>query len=324
LLPASHAASTRPRRISARLPDSTRLRPAGFTRPCRRRESPRRLGAAGLALLLTLAHGVAAQSVQGHLLQQGSTDPIEGALVELRQADSTVVAQATTDADGGFSLRAPEPGVYTLHAERLGFKAVDSQPVALARNGEPLRVQLYMGVKAVPLEPLVVVTDRPDPHLTAYYDRRRHYGPAGLGTGYFIEDAELEQERRHAIRASDIVRIVPGVVVRGTGGTSRQVAMQRSYGLSATGGCVPDVFVDGAMIPAGSGNDIDQLVSVSEISAIEVYPGLSKPAELHTGHLCGAIVIWTGRPVNQTRHRPYNFLILAAGLAVFLLFVGFH
>jgi hypothetical protein len=312
LLPADSAQSTYPHYAESK-------------RRFHRGTSARWFGVAGAALLLTLAHGAAAQTVQGRLLQQGTDQAIAGAAVELRQADSTgVIATVTTNANGAFTLRAPAPGAYTLHAERIGFKAVDSQPFALARGAEPLNVRLYMGVEAVPLEPLVVVSNRPDPHLTAYYDRREHYGPAGLGTGYFIAGAELEQERKHAVRPSDYLRIVPGVVVRGGGGRSRQVTMQRTYRIAPYGGCVPDVFIDGQMTPAGNGNDIDELVSVSEISAIEVYPGINKPPELETGHLCGAIVIWTGRPVTQARHHPYNFLILAAGLGLFLLFVGFH
>lgn len=243
--------------------------------------------------LIALRGAAAAQVVQGRLLEAGTGDPLAAATIQLRQAErrKRVVAAGVTDGDGRFVLRAPATGTYVLHAERLGFKAVNSPRFDLIAGAEPLEVELSLGVEAVPLAPLAILSDRParlNLRLQAYYDRRKEWGKEGLGFGYFLEGEEL----RNATRVSDLVGRVPGVWVQAVGGTRRSVVMRGPYTIQQVDRCVPTVFVDGEQ--AGTGTDIDDLVSPAEVAAIEVYPGISKPPELEKGQLCGAVVIWTG------------------------------
>jgi len=95
--------------------------------------------------------------------------------------------------------------------------------------------------------------------------------------------------------------------------------------MSSIEGCVPDVYVDGARIPAWDGGDIDQLVSVAEIAAVEVYPGIYKPPEYDSGNLCGSIVIWTGLSPGEAApagSHGFDLKTLAAGLAAFAAVAG--
>lgn len=274
------------------------------------------------AMVVVSSPGVA-QSVQGMVLQQGTDQPIDGAFVQLMsEADSGAVATAATDEEGRFLLRA-KAGPYHLHAERIGFEPVDSRTFELEPSDQPLEVELRMGVKAVPLRPLVIKSQRPDRHLTVYYERKKEYGSEGLGFGTFIDGPKLRDQLRHAQRATDILQDAPGVLVRGVGGVRRQLFMRGPYSITKPRRCIPEVFIDG--IPTGVGTDVDQLVSVAEISAVEVYPGINKPGELQRGHLCGAVVIWTGpQPEPQQnvpsegRHR-FNFKTLAMVLGGFAL-----
>jgi hypothetical protein len=277
---------------------------------------------AGLLFLTLCASPTAAQSIEGTALQRGTHQPISGVFVQLMSEADSAVGSATTDDAGRFVLRA-KAGPYHLHAERIGFQPVDSRTFQLEPGDQPLEVELRMGVKAVPLQPLVIRSERPDRHLTVYYQRKKEYGIDGLGYGTFIDGAKLRDELRHAQRATDILQDVPGVLVRGVGGVRRQLFMRGPYSITEPRRCIPEVFIDG--IPTGVGTDIDQLVSLAEISAVEVYPGINKPGELQRGHLCGAVVIWTGpQPEPQEnvasggKHR-FNFKTVALVLGGFAL-----
>ncbi len=106
-----------------------------------------------LALLLALAAPcpALAQIVQGRLRDAASQAPVQGALVLLLSADGRQVGGFLTDEGGAYRLRAPEPGRYTLRAERIGFETVTSDAFELSA-GPALRVDLEAAGMAVALE----------------------------------------------------------------------------------------------------------------------------------------------------------------------------
>ena len=64
------------------------------------------------------------------------------------------------------------------------------------------------------------------------------------------------------------------------------------------------MFVDGFRLTDGAG--VDDLVSLSDVAAMEVYPGMIIPPEYAQSFgagSCGAIVLWTGRTRGHTRVR---------------------
>ncbi len=88
---------------------------------------PRIHGLPLLAALLAAAAPAAAQTVQG-TLREASGAPVNRVLVALVDAGGHQVARALTDTEGGFSVRAPAAGRYSLRAERIGYTAVTSPP----------------------------------------------------------------------------------------------------------------------------------------------------------------------------------------------------
>ncbi len=260
----------------------------------------------GVAVLLFALGGVvciresAAQGiVHGTAVNHNSTEPIVGATIELRTTSrrTKVVATGVTDEAGHFSLGTAAPGTYRLHGERIGFQTVDSSPFELLPGAMELDVVLELDIKAVLLAPLTIVSARParfPGHLAEFYDRMREWGPHGLGMGIFIQGADV----RRAAKLTNVLRTVRGIMVEGTGGTGAQVVMRgpHTFGQAKRGGlgsrCVPAFFVDGVKIDGIE--NVDQLVPVGDIAAVEVYPGTNAPAQFQRGQLCGAIAVWTG------------------------------
>jgi len=107
-----------------------------------------------LAALLAMAAPAAAQTVQG-TLREASGAPVNRVLVALVDAGGRQVARALTDAEGGFSVRAPAAGRYSLRAERIGYAAVTS-PAFELKDGETRTERLVASGAAVMLQGLTV------------------------------------------------------------------------------------------------------------------------------------------------------------------------
>jgi hypothetical protein len=103
-------------------------------------------------LLCSAAHGAPDAAIKGSLVQspampgpqragqEESAAPLPGVTVELRGARG-VVASASTDADGGFVLRAA-PGSYTVHANIDGmYPRCPDQAIAV-RKGRSANIVL--------------------------------------------------------------------------------------------------------------------------------------------------------------------------------------
>jgi hypothetical protein len=108
-----------------------------------------------LALLLGAPAALAAQAVRGSLRAGGTGEPVPGAHMQLRDAAGRVVASANTDAGGGFLLRAPAAGSYTLSAERIGFARAVSPALRLA-DGRTVDFRLEAAPQGSSLEGIVV------------------------------------------------------------------------------------------------------------------------------------------------------------------------
>jgi hypothetical protein len=230
-----------------------------------------------------------AQTVQGRVLDARSGEPVPAAAVELLWDRNHVQARVSTDAEGRFRLHTPSAGTYQIRAGRIGFQTVTTPSFDLLRNEDPFEVEVLLDVEAISLAPLVVISERPARvehlrlHTRGFYDRERTWGREGMGFGQFLGPEDLE--RKVLMRASDALRDLRGVRVEGAGRRSIRVAMR--------GGCSPDLFVDGVRIRGGV---LDELVAASEVLAVEVYVGGTRPVEFITsmGSSCGAVAIWTG------------------------------
>lgn len=113
-----------------------------------------------MLIVLVLAPPVlGAQTVVGTVRDQGTGQPVLGAMVRLMADSSWTGALFLTAADGRFSLRAPAAGRYALRVERIGFASTTAGPVDLPA-GMTLSFDLNVLASAVRLEGLEVAAER--------------------------------------------------------------------------------------------------------------------------------------------------------------------
>jgi hypothetical protein len=103
---------------------------------------------ASLVALLLLPLGLAAQSVQGSLVQSSDGAPLAGVSVTLLDLAGVPVASAVSDDGGAFTLRAPEPGEYMVLLDQQGY-ANQLSDVLTLQAGAPLTLNLTVEVQRV-------------------------------------------------------------------------------------------------------------------------------------------------------------------------------
>jgi hypothetical protein len=113
-----------------------------------------RIALAATATLLSAAT-LSAQAVQGRLVEPGGA-PVAQTLVVLVDSAGGPAATALTDRQGGFSLRAPGPGSFTLRAERVGYATTVLPPFQLAA-GETVQQRLVANDRKASLTGIVAV-----------------------------------------------------------------------------------------------------------------------------------------------------------------------
>jgi hypothetical protein len=119
---------------------------------------PRSPTAALATLALLAAAPLAAQTVVGEFVDPVTAGGIAGARVKLQDAAERTVQAALTDAAGSFRIMAPEPGRYTVLAERIGYAPTRSPTLLLGRDAE-VHHRLVSETREVQL-PAVVVRGR--------------------------------------------------------------------------------------------------------------------------------------------------------------------
>jgi TonB family protein len=215
----------------------------------------------------------------------------------------TMGRKTITDDSGTFRIPTIPEGAATIAVRRIGFRpttietAVPST-VPLAFALEPMAVQLGK----------VVVQDRraryEGPH--AAFNRRRD-----MGFGRFITRDDIE--KRQALRTTDLLRTIPGVMVS-PGRTGQSVVRLRSNN------CSPLVWLDGSPALAGY-LDIDAF-DPNTLEGMEVYSGVGTvPVELRGPRgeeRCGVIALWSRlaepRP-KRSKQKPVTADQLAALVA---------
>lgn len=229
--------------------------------------------------------------ISGRVLESATDRSIAGASVTLRNARGHTVARALTDDFGRFHLRVRDPGLHELRAERVGYRAAAAPQITVLPD-DTLQVELRMSTGAVVLAPLTVVASSRNlvrDQQLAEFDWRREHQPWGRFLG------PDEVRRINAFHATDVLQQVPFVQV--AGGLSKTVTLRAPFG---RGRCIPTVYVDGHAVPADGEMSVNDMVSGSTVSAVEVYdrPALAPPEFSPRGRSqdCGVVVIWTRAP----------------------------
>lgn len=195
-------------------------------------------------------------------------------------------ARTHTDSLGEYRMVGMPAGVSVLRARRLGYEPVELPLVVPTAGAVRADVRLVATVQHLDA---IEVRDRADPsesRLSGFRDRAARRS----GGGQFITRAQLDQ--RANTRMIEIIRELPGVRMRGP--TRFADRSLRFRGAS----CPPLVFVDG--FPATAGEFELDIIDLSTVEGIEIYPGLaSVPAEFQATrgqHRCGVIAVWSRPP----------------------------
>ncbi len=72
-----------------------------------------------------------AQAVRVRAVEEGGRGAVVGALVSLREDPAVVLVQSLTDEGGRALLRAPRPGRFFVHLDRIGFQGTTVGPIAV-------------------------------------------------------------------------------------------------------------------------------------------------------------------------------------------------
>jgi len=226
---------------------------------------------------------------------------IDSTATPLRGADIALVSppiHVGTGENGRFQIVALVPGNYVLIGRRLGYRPALAS-VRLGA-GDTLRLSITLEPLVAELDPMTVVAKSIPTRMAEFEERRSR------GDGHFITSDDIE--RRNSTYATELLRNIPGILVRpaGTPGRSRYFATSsrmpylprkspnRVLGDTLLTACWTQVMIDGVLM--STPYDLDMLPSPRDIAGIEVYAGPATLPAAFQGVLsatCGVIIVWT-------------------------------
>jgi Carboxypeptidase regulatory-like domain len=256
----------------------------------RRRELGQGCATAVLSLLTLLPAQATPQGVRGEIFDEEAGEPVVAAQVALVDVTGKVVGRALSDSAGSFYIEVGI-GTYSLVVNRLGYDPRYVMEVAIPDSSiVPLEVRL--SPDAILLPGLTVEGERGVRNLTinGFYWRKRK------GFGHFVEVEDLQ--RIQTQEPTQLLRSIPGIK------TQRGEVFTRR-GDAVGDACALQVVVDNVYL----GVNLDDILIVEEIGAIEVYNGINRtPSRWKTlagrGYFdkagtyrstCGVVVVWTRR-----------------------------
>jgi Carboxypeptidase regulatory-like domain/TonB-dependent Receptor Plug Domain len=197
-----------------------------------------------------------------------------------------------TKENGEFTLTGLPSGTQSVVVRQIGF-APEERAVELSTRA-PARVEVAMTRPATMLSTVVVKADR-DVGLEriGYVQRKKS------GGGYHLDGDDIQ--KRAPTMLTDLFRTIPGLrVVPAGNGIDYRIESTRQ----ATSNCVK-YWVDGAPFEALFPGDIDRLLPLNEIAAVEVYNGVSVPPQFQMAgqSACAAIVMWSKTRVDRPQGR---------------------
>jgi hypothetical protein len=205
-------------------------------------------------------------------------EAIADVVITLVDLDGSERAVAGSDSTGAFDLGSVEPGSYQARATLDGYLSAES--AVEVRGLPPVRLLIELAADDAEegLASTARVTARADFLETVGFYQRQ-----GRESGSFLVEADIR--RRTAMSASDVVVSLAGFRRRPVGNQLLLVGRR---------GCPPNLFIDGMEV--GDTRQLDFLITVQSIAAIEAYPGSTPPAEFAgIGVECGAVAIWSKR-----------------------------
>lgn len=257
------------------------------------------------AAMLLVPAAAGAQTIQGVVLDDSTGTPLANVRVDLVHTGGGAPASMRTDSTGAFRFDPRPPGTVVLRVRHPSYTPIDSLSVAVSKD-ERVEIELRLGHSPILLEP-IIVRARADEGVAGFRDRM-----ARGGFGRFIGRKELE--RRESARASDLLRMIPGVRIEQGAPGSALVVMR-----GGTGRCLPDIYIDGMRMRQIRDSNVDAFISTAMLEGVEVYTSTAGLPHVFVSSFnsCGVVAFWT-RPSPTGK---WSWRKMAVGLGVFLLLV---
>ena len=190
--------------------------------------------------------------------------------------------KTVTGDSGTFALRDLPAGSQTIEVRKLGFGATDTALMLSSKS--PVQFDMTLHTAPVTLSTVNVNALREAALVrVGFEDRKKH------GLGHYLTEEQVKN--RGAVQLSDLMRMMPGFIVRQT--RFGQVILQGRGQSISNRGCVAYLVdrVPFADRPLGS---IDTFVKPDDIIGLEVYDAAEAPADLVVAPMsCAVVVIWT-------------------------------
>lgn len=218
-----------------------------------------------------------------------------GRTVAYVSLDGGAKYRALTNAVGEFTLSVPPNVGLDVNVRRIGFLPTRFR----VEPGSDTTIRVTVQQLAVLMTTQIVRAQQQirTLELRGFYERMLEHQRGAL-VGVFILPEEIEM--RNPQRVSQLLEARQGVQVRRFGACN---IIATCYRVMGQGGCAATVFLDGQRLnslAAASGNasaapPVDELIPVSSVSAVEVYPrgALAPPKYQAFGGTCAIVLIWT-------------------------------
>lgn len=228
---------------------------------------------------------LAAQAIDGILLERATNRPINLGLVTLFTADGDSVQSVLTDTEGRFLVESPRPGEFLLSASALGYKPTVASSVFTLAEGGLMSLEFRIQRQAIELGGITVearasLIQQHKLVQNGFVDRLRR------GFGRFITPGEIE--RSSALSTGELLARTGRVTTRYAVGGDRILM------LGSRGYCTPTVYLDGVRLFM-EGIALDAIAPVSVLEAAEIYRSANEAPIRYGGGMagCGVIVLWT-------------------------------
>lgn len=248
---------------------------------------------AGVCLPLMVAS--AATHAQEMRTVSGTVTDSGGRHVAYVTLDGGAKYRAITNALGEFRLLVPQSLGIEVLVRRIGFlptkfKVLPGTDTTL--NVPMQQLAVLMNTQIIRAQQQVRTLE-----LRGFYERMLETQNGALNGDYVLPE---EIEMRSPNRVSQLLESKRGVTVRRVGGCNIIATCFRVYGQN---GCVATLFLDGQRLNplSAASNDmgaapaVDELIPVSSVSGVEVYPrgALAPPKFQALGGTCAIVLIWT-------------------------------
>ncbi len=291
-----------------------------------------------LCLAAVLPYNGSAQVVAGRVIDIGTESGVVGAQVTLVNPEGMIIRSAVTDSSGVFIVPVVEPDSYTVQIDHIAYGSITSEWLAVRRN-ETVEVELRVGQREIPLEPLIVTArrSRGNAYLEDFY--RRAEINDDIGKGVILTRSDLAP-----LDGRTVLDVFSREPIRFRRSNPFTPCIIRTYWNGLLVEEVTDEEWRGPMQGGSTKRGGTQLfeIPVSRAEGVEIYDDmLDVPAEyfehrvrhlyegvdgLEVGEfpLCGVILVWS-RPLRPGEGKRTSWLVrglAAVGAFALLVFVA--